>query len=609
MKTSVRAFVAVVILGLVCAHAHGGVLCRKEGIPGYEREYSLALSPIGKDKTKNVNESKLYFSKKGDSIYIQTNYIPDGEQHPAIIVIDKSDQERIGTIRLEEMKALIGLPKQPPDIRGDKPSRDYRPVSQVYLERDLFDDEGRSFVELSGADEVFVVREDAEPIKARRVASDAGDFWVIEGSRGIEFPARSNPREVFRRLENTPLGKEGFTIVSLLDDVDAKDFSKIMEERGGKVLPKVNLLADRKITGSSLELDRMLALDCYNTIIVLRNVQKEPPSAHEPEETENFRVSSAGLHLRAKALGLDLVEITYATPPGLDGPSGGSAAFSSEEVVQLLNRAMQAKNYWQFVDLLVSAPNLSFQVDTKSIDSPKKMSIAPDLAMSSQGGLAINMSLYRSYPQVNRDKGQVPAQFAPTRGLVGEAEITYERLHRYPSSSEWYAWDLYAEGILSVETDEYKKVFGPECFLKLLDEAKSDPLLLVYTFQLIDQGKSDREFAHAIAELLRMPQYAAIREIRMNLLVRQEKVPNNDPLISILGREIYENKRKDEEEAKRERTKLQAELDSLRKVEKAKQDQFIKDTEKAREIMIEYQKGVEIRSRERGEAKGGKRHR
>jgi hypothetical protein len=319
------------------------VVCRLEGIAGFDEEAARARNVIGSESTTDLRAGKVFITKKGSYLYAHSNLVSRGARHPTKIATnDTRDLSRI-TANLYTT-ALDGrfTPLVEEIIREG-----HRAHVEYYLDQSLFDSSGKLELDLEGAEKLYVLFGGIPPPKPL-VATDPirGPPFAAEyyPSVYVKVTSSASPASLFARLEQRAFEPRGVKFTSLIADTAVE--AAIKRSDTAKVWEKSDIT-----TGDGLK--EFFRRNKCRVVILLGHVEGEDFVSADAKGKVGLKVSLSRVDRMPEEAGCDAVLLGCSsaragTPVGVDKP------FNPVEAVQRLSKALSAKTYSEFVRTLAN---------------------------------------------------------------------------------------------------------------------------------------------------------------------------------------------------------------------------------------------------------------
>jgi hypothetical protein len=285
-----------------CSNQLFGVVCRLPRIGGFESEYAAAHKILSEGTTTDLANCEIYITRQGEDIYAHSNFRsvdssataakePRNEFRPQSPFSDLSfsfaqDKRRVHQVYhdqptkiAEPLTKLRSLAQITANIAVDSEAAlrtmaaeiDYAAKWQIkyFLDPLLFAPDGSLRIEVGNSANLFVADPQSPPPKRLYPTRSArGPQWMAEISSSLmmKVQGRFKPEQTMDRLQQSPVVKNHFKLISLLGDLSTE-----------KELEKSSLAVNLVKLGAPTEdaIREVFRKNSRGTVAVLGHVEKD----------------------------------------------------------------------------------------------------------------------------------------------------------------------------------------------------------------------------------------------------------------------------------------------------------------------------------------------
>jgi hypothetical protein len=401
------------------------MVCRKEGIVGCEKEARRAQGYIGPFTTSKARGARIVLMRTGDHVYLHSNFVSVGAEHPTKISVPVSDKATLRTLALNV--AVWGgttSSDEKLEVTGDLLSN-----AQFIVDRSVFSDPGLvSSLELYAAQRLFVTDSafEATPVFSesfsknglpnstdpetilKELFKNSGlskggphEGRPFDPGQGEGFDADEKIRPL-RRLDSSSTfieSADGFLYSKVtgapfdgLDDLNLvpidpsrlKLISLVLDTATDKAIGEVPEEAVGAFDAVNGQLRTLFEAHAGHTLVFV---------GHVDEETGEYLVEDArGDPLRRIPLSelarlgreLEVNVIPLGCHSGLFGPVGAGTAFNSIAAVKRFGAARASRTMYDFLRTL-SGNELLLVVAGKALDAARQRQTAEQETEATRG--------------------------------------------------------------------------------------------------------------------------------------------------------------------------------------------------------------------------------
>jgi hypothetical protein len=325
-------------------------VCRLPGLQGFDGPAQRAKATLP-NTTSDQRKAAVYIENTADGLYFHSNYVTPGADHPTKIGGEKIDDAAIAFVNIVHAERIS-------DDAWRETERVFHDDVKIYLNENVFGENGIPLVDLRGAKNISVVSKNATtsliassietlsrnkppPLILKKIAGCC--FFGIPPHLASKYAealkARSFQSKEVRFLS---LVRDSATEAAIRN---APHVQKANLRESGKVLNLADIEASFKDAKGK-------------TVVLIGHVEGENFVTRNARSEVALSVSIHDLRASASKYGIELIDLGCRTAQQISKDSlgvGVTTRFNTVDAVNSINRAMShSKNYEEFFENLTS---------------------------------------------------------------------------------------------------------------------------------------------------------------------------------------------------------------------------------------------------------------
>jgi hypothetical protein len=210
----------VLLCLLICEPAAQAVVCRSNGIRGFEEEHAKAESIIGRRETFGLANTRVFLTvkdtPKGRYLYAHSNYRSSGAGYPTKLA------EPLGAIR--DLRKLVGnlVYTDVSDYNADtlNTARALKDQIQFFADESFFETSGQPLIDLPETSSIFSVGADGKIVQLFPTGSARPPPFAVALSKNLrtKFRPGHSPATLLGRLQAASFSASTLGFLNLIEE-------------------------------------------------------------------------------------------------------------------------------------------------------------------------------------------------------------------------------------------------------------------------------------------------------------------------------------------------------------------------------------------------------